>query len=159
MGIKHYPHKFLWNVLRWLKKYFRLHSFLLSKRQNLWKNTINEYVQNKKYLILATVKSKIQIRAGILAMYILSLPVILFFHSQTHRGNSITIVKSDFADLTTQDNSNCQICSFYFDQQLYVENSFVYQLDFSTYYFHQNIVETLFIVSQEQQYLRGPPSV
>jgi len=105
------------------------------------------------------VKNKIQIKAGILAMYILSLPAILFFHSQTHSRDAVKIIKSDFADITVQDNSNCQICSFYFDQQLYVENSFVYELDAFSYYFHQNIVETPIVVSQEQHYLRGPPVV
>lgn len=99
------------------------------------------------------------IGAGILAMYILSLPVALFFHSQTHAQSIVKIVQSDFDDINTEVSSDCQICSFYFDQQLYVENSFDYQLDFSTYYFHQNLIEALFAVSQEQQYLRGPPVV
>ncbi|MFD0796341.1 hypothetical protein ACFQZJ_02630 [Maribacter chungangensis] len=97
--------------------------------------------------------------AGILALYMLSLPIALFFHSQTHAQNITNIVQSDFDDITTQGNSECQICSFYFDQQLYVQSSFEFQLDFPTYYFDQSIVEILFVVSREQQYQRGPPVV
>jgi len=105
------------------------------------------------------VKNKIQIIAGILALYILSLPIILVFHSQTHSRDRVKIVISDFDDITTHESSDCQICSFYFNQQLYVQNTFVYELHLFNYYLHQNIVGVPCIVSSEQQYLRGPPVV
>lgn len=102
-------------------------------------------------------KNKIKILAGILAIYLLSLPVILIFHSQTHLRDTVKIVKSDFDDITTQVSSDCQICSFYFNQQLYIQNTFVYELDTLNYYSHQNIVDVLIDVSPEEYYLRGPP--
>jgi len=97
--------------------------------------------------------------AGILAMYILSLPLALIFHAQTHTQTHTNIVHSDFDNITIDDDVDCQICSFYFDQQLYVQSSFAFQLEVDTYHFHQNITQSLFAVSQEQQYLRGPPVV
>lgn len=104
-------------------------------------------------------KRNFQIVAGMMAIYVLSLPIILIFHSQTHSPqDSIKIVTNDFDHITTQDNSDCQICSFYFDQQLYVQNSFVCEFDAFTYYFHQTIVETPIAVSEKQHYLRGPPT-
>ena len=102
-------------------------------------------------------KIKIKIVAGVLGMYLFSLSLFLFFHSQTHTQNIANTVQNNFDDITIKDNSYCQICSFYFNQQLFVEKSLVYQLDFSTYYFHQNLIETFFVVLQEQQYKRGPP--
>jgi len=104
-------------------------------------------------------KNKIQIAAGILAMYVLSLPVVLVFHSQTHTQDIVEIVKSDFDNITVDDNSDCQICSFYFDQQLYVQSSFSFQLESFSYYFLQSTSEIPITVSQEQHYLRGPPLV
>lgn len=92
-------------------------------------------------------------------MYILLLPVILVFHSQSHVQDVIEIVVSDYDQVNTLDNSDCQICSFYFDQQLYVENSILYQFDSSPYYFLQSIVESPVVLLQEQQRLRGPPAV
>lgn len=105
----------------------------------------------------AAVKIKIKIVVGVLGMYLFSLSLFLFFHSQTHTQNIANTVQNNFDDITIKDNSDCQICSFYFNQQLFVEKSLVYQLDFSTYYFHQNLIETLFVVLQEQQHKRGPP--
>lgn len=105
------------------------------------------------------VKSKFQILTGVLAMYILSLPVILVFHSQTHNEHVVQTIKSDFDDVADISGADCQFCSFYFDQQLYVENAFTYQLDFFCYYFHENSIDTPVVVSQEQQYLRGPPII
>ncbi|MGB5818444.1 MAG: hypothetical protein WBG90_03090 [Saonia sp.] len=104
-------------------------------------------------------KNKIQIAAGILALYILSLPVVLVFHSQTHAQETVKIDKSDFAHITLEDDSDCQICSFYFSQQLYVQSSIAFQLEAFSYYFHQSITEIPIAVSQKQHYLRGPPLV
>ncbi len=95
--------------------------------------------------------------AGILAMYVLSLPVVLIFHSHTHAEHTVNTVNNDFTDIVTAENSDCHICSFYFDQQLHVQDLFVYELATFSYYFHQSIVGTINIVSQEQYYLRGPP--
>ena len=104
-------------------------------------------------------KIKIKIVAGVLGMYLFSLSFFLFFHSQTHIQNIANTVQNNFDDITIKDNSDCQICSFYFNQQLFVQKSLVYQLDFSTYYSHQNLIETFFVVLQEQQYNRGPPVI
>ena len=106
-------------------------------------------------------KNKIQLVTGILAMYILSLPIVLAFHSTEHAEHTkhtINVVSNDFTNIVAEDSSDCHICSFYFDQQLYVQNSFVFELDTFSYFFHPGVVvEALIIVSQEQYYLRGPP--
>jgi hypothetical protein len=105
------------------------------------------------------VKNKLQILTGVLAMYVLSLPVILMFHSQTHNQNTVKTIKSDFEDVTVTVSSDCQVCNFYFDQELYVENSLAYKLDTLSYYFHQNTVEPIVVLPKKQHYLRGPPIV
>ncbi|UII76692.1 hypothetical protein LV716_02580 [Flagellimonas sp. HMM57] len=102
-------------------------------------------------------KNKIQIATGFLAMYILSLPVVLIFHSQEHTAHTVNVVSNDFTDIVAEENSDCQICSFYFDQQLHVQDLFVYELAAFSYYFHQSIVGTINIVPKKQQHLRGPP--
>ncbi|QLG44925.1 hypothetical protein [Costertonia aggregata] len=104
-------------------------------------------------------KNRIQILTGVLAFYVLSLPVVLFFHSQSHVQGAIEIVDSDVLQIIAHDDSDCQICSFYFDKQLFVEDSVVYELNFSSYYFLQDIVEFAIVLSQEQQCPRGPPVV
>ena len=111
-----------------------------------------------KYIILASVKSKIHIRAGLLAIYILSLPVVLFFHSQVHTGKRLAIVKSDSADITAEDSSGCQVCNLYFDYQLYLENSVTAELNHVSYHFHQAAVDSPIVLDQEQPCPRGPPT-
>ena len=106
-----------------------------------------------------TVKRKIRIAAGILAMYVMSLPIALTFHSQTHSKQDVQIDQSDVTDIILEDSSDCQICSFYFDQQLYVESSHDFQFEHLSYYFHLSPTETPSLVSQDQLCLRGPPLV
>ncbi|WP_430908496.1 hypothetical protein [Maribacter sp. 2-571] len=100
-----------------------------------------------------------QIRTGLLAMYMLSLPLLLVFHSRTHTQNAISIATGDVDQITVDHDTDCQLCSFYFDQQLYVENSFSYELASSPYYFQEFPVASPVVRTQEQQYLRGPPVV
>jgi len=106
------------------------------------------------------VKKNLRIVAGILAMYILSLPVILNVHAQSHSLDvdvaDISILDSDIVT----DDVNCEICSFYFDQQLY-SNDFQYDCHFNNYTLtsYNNIVQLEVTSSYEQYYLRGPPLV
>ncbi len=66
----------------------------------------------KKILFFAAMKIKIKIVAGMLGMYLFSLLLFLFSHSQTHTQNIANIVQNNFDDITIQDNSDCQICSY-----------------------------------------------
>ena len=104
-------------------------------------------------------KNKTQIAAGMLAVYILCLPLVLAFHAQTHVHHTAIIDIGNPANITVEGNSDCQICNFYFDQQLYVQGVFILPLDSFSYCFHQNITEILFITAREQLHLRGPPQV
>lgn len=93
-------------------------------------------------------------------MYILSLPVVLVFHSQTHITTEPSqIEQSDFTKVAVENSSNCQICNFYFDQELYVQNSFVFQPECFSIYSYQALSEIAISTSHKQQYLRGPPLV
>ena len=104
-------------------------------------------------------KNKTQIAAGMLAVYILCLPLVLAFHAQTLVHHTAIIDIGNAANITVEGNSDCQICNFYFDQQLYVQSVFILTLDSFSYCFHQNITEILFITAREQLHLRGPPQV
>ena len=104
-------------------------------------------------------KNKTQIAADMLAVYILCLPLVLAFHAQTHVHHTAIIDIDNPANITVEGNSDCQICNFYFDQQLYVQSVFILPLDSFSYCFHQNITEILFTTAREQLHLRGPPQV
>ncbi len=102
---------------------------------------------------------KLRILAGLLAVYFLTLPLSLVVHVKSH----IDTVK--IVDVNKSDNdvfysdSTCDICSLYFDQQLY-NDDVQYNHHFNrSLVSHTDIVQLNITVAFEQIYLRGPPLV
>ncbi|UOY08010.1 hypothetical protein L0P88_05515 [Muricauda sp. SCSIO 64092] len=104
-------------------------------------------------------KNSINIVAGLMATYLLCLPLIFIFHTHAHEHHTAHTDHGNTASVIVEDNPDCQLCSLYFNQQLNVQSAFTISLDRVSFDCYQNITDTLFSVSREQFHLRGPPQV
>lgn len=103
-------------------------------------------------------KTKMRFIAKVLTIYLLSLPSILVFHSLTsHSENNQLVDQANLGDITLEDDSNCQFCNLYFDQQLFSQDVVVLVFDATIKSFTRDKLEEFFSNTIDQRYLRGPP--
>ena len=99
-----------------------------------------------------------QFRARVLAIYLLSLPSILFFHAlNSHQEDYQLVDQVDLGDITLEDNSECHFCSLYFDQQLFSQDAVVLVFDAAVSSITKDRLEDFFSNTIDQRHLRGPP--
>ncbi len=95
----------------------------------------------------------------VLGAYLAMLPAALAFHTAHHHSfdSFYDEYHHQYDDGDIAEGEDCDICTFYFDQQLYVET--LLEVRFLTAPFYQNVVlnSSFHRLLPIQLHLRGPP--
>ncbi|MEX0288087.1 MAG: hypothetical protein AB3N14_03175 [Flavobacteriaceae bacterium] len=101
---------------------------------------------------------KLKITGFLLGCYLVVLPILMAVHvvhhsreyPLTHEAQEVTLIPNKAA---------CEICTYYFTQQLHLQSrDGTFLNDFDSC-FYQEITETVFTNSLQQLCLRGPPPI
>jgi len=97
--------------------------------------------------------------ALLLGFYILLQPAMMVWHAGEHEFEHT--YKNNVKDVfvAAENSSDCEICTFYFDQSVIIAPTITYNFNAISIVFEEGLITSLYTSLSLQNHLRGPPHI
>ncbi len=105
------------------------------------------------------VNDRYNLISSILGMYIGLLPLLMAWHASHHSFENPPGEELQGTYVTTENDAHCDICTYYFDQQLYVQGAITHHFKAFSIALKERLTTSFHLDFLLQNYLRGPPTI